>query len=100
MSTHTDTALVRLSRGLLASMYAIHEADGPKARQVATARFGGMCDAAHRLGIGMTPDHVHLTTQDVFATGGARPAGGAFPGHRKAFDAAQAERLADLLRDI
>ena len=91
----------KLAAGLLHKHRAIDLADGPKARQIAAAHFNGMCDAANRLGIGMTPDAVHLAVLDVVRSAEPRPAYNPTDTTAlKAYDAEQAAFLANVLRDL
>ena len=75
MSTLLVTAdLTRFARAALLRYFAIEEAQGPKATQIAAAEFKGMCVAADRLGIAHTPDHMHMMVLDSVREAGERPA--------------------------
>jgi len=105
MSTLPTEALVTLARGLLRAYRTLEDTVGrPKDRQIAKAHLNGMCDAAHRIGIGMTPDAVYLATMDATRESPARPTPAVTSPRMMAdvkdHDAAQAERLAVMLDNL
>jgi hypothetical protein len=94
--------LTNLATGLLNRYRAVGLASGPKAREIALAHFKGMCDAAYRLGLGMTPDAVFLAVLDTITSSDPRPAFSATGSNEalKAYDAEQAASLADVLKGL
>ena len=69
----TTDDLLRFAAGLVASYFRLMEAEGPKAQAVAKSEFRGMCIAADRLDLVMTPDALHLIVQDAVRDAGPRP---------------------------
>lgn len=84
----------------LAHLVADHiEAQRPIDLKTTRSAFTGAARVAHALGYGMTPAHIELTVRD-FVTAHPRPAGGAFPDARRAWQARVESELADLLSGL
>lgn len=66
--------LTTLAVRLLSAHRALARASRPIDRRIAGARLDGMCDAAHALGVGMTPAAVRIATADTVNGSGQRPA--------------------------
>jgi len=64
---------IKLATALVFRFLAMRETERRIDKQVATAYFRGMCDAAYNMGYGRTPDHVWLVTQDTVTAAGPRP---------------------------
>ena len=103
MTVTTDN-LTDLARGLLnARRVELGAKPRSKAAAVTHAYFEGMCDAAYRLGIGMSPAHVFMTVVEVMALelDNPRPAYESYRNTaQKQFDAAQAAALAARLNEM
>lgn len=98
------TGYYELAKGLLIAHRNVSAAETAPARKVAVAHLDGMCDAAHRLGLGMTPTAVRVAVAEVLRSAGTRPApnlssrAGVEP--TRAWDAVTAGALDDVLRQL